>query len=44
MAANIPYFDDRLDFIPSRGNEVRGFSNDQHLDTLTSHVGLYHGT
>ena len=36
MAANIQYFGDRLDFISRKGNGVRVFSNDQHLDA--SHV------
>ena len=29
MAANIPYFGDRLDFISRKGYETHAFSNDQ---------------
>ena len=38
MATNIQYFGNRLDFILRRGNETRVFSNDQYLDSLTSHI------
>ena len=34
MAVDIPYFGDRLDFIPTKDNEACAFSDDQHSDSL----------
>ena len=35
MAANIPYFCDRLDFSRIKGNETCAFSDNQYSDSLS---------
>ena len=34
MAANIQYFDNKLDFIPMKDNETCAFSDDQYSHSL----------